>query len=111
MGDVKELCERVIIIDKGHKVYDGKLADIINKYARNKILSLTLENSITKNDLEQFGTVKSFKNNQATLIVPRKEATKIASKILNQFKVNDLNIEEVPIEVVIREIFGAKKIH
>lgn len=111
MGDVKELCERVIMIDKGRKIYDGNLNDIINKYARNKILSLTLESSTSKKDLEQFGTVKSFKNNQVTLLVPRKEATKIASKILNQFKIMDLNIEEVSIEVVIREIFSDKKVH
>ncbi|MBU0974521.1 ABC transporter ATP-binding protein [Patescibacteria group bacterium] len=108
MGDVKELCERVIIIDNGHKIYDGKLADIINKYARNKILSLTLENGVTKNELSKFGTVKSFEDGRTTLVVPRKDATKIAAKILNQFKVHDLNIEEVPIETVIREIFGNK---
>lgn len=111
MGDVKELCERVIIIDKGGKIYDGKLQDIINKYARNKILSLTLENEVSKNEIKKFGVIKSFEKNQVTLLVPRKEATKIAAKILNEFKVNDLNIEEVSIEVVIREIFGDKRLH
>ncbi len=108
MGDVKELCERVIMIDKGQKIYDGKLSDIINKYARNKILSLTLENGVSKRELEKFGVVKSFKNNRATLLVSRKNATNIAAKILNEFKVSDLNIEEVSVEVIIREIFGNK---
>jgi len=105
VGDVKELCERIIIIDKGQKIYDGKFSDIIDKYARNKILSLTLENGITKKELEKFGVLKSFKNQKAVLLVPRKKATKIASKILNQLSIRDLNIEEIPVEAIIREIF------
>lgn len=111
MGDVKELCERVVMIDKGRKIYDGKLSDIINKYARNKILSLTLEDGVQKKELEKFGKIKSFKDQKITLLVPRKNATKIAAQILNQFKVMDLNIEEVSIEVVIREIFADKNKH
>ncbi|MFH1896133.1 MAG: ABC transporter ATP-binding protein, partial [bacterium] len=38
MGDVKELCQRVVIIDKGGLGFDGQLADVINKYADHKVL-------------------------------------------------------------------------
>jgi len=106
MDDVKELCERVIIIDHGTKVYDGLLDKIIKKYARNKTLTLSFDEKISKADLNEYGTIKSFDENQVTLLVKRSEATKIASKILNKFKVNDLNIEEAPIEAIIREIFS-----
>ena len=50
MDDVKELCERAIVIDHGKKVFDGKLQDIIDTYARNKILSLTFSKPISKKD-------------------------------------------------------------
>lgn len=108
MDDVKELCDRVIMIDHGKKIYDGKLSKIIEKYARNKILSLTFEEDIKKSELQKFGEVKTFTDHTATIIVDRKQATKIAAKILNKYKVYDLNIEEIPIEAVIREIFGDK---
>ncbi|OGD10261.1 ABC transporter, partial [Candidatus Amesbacteria bacterium RIFOXYB1_FULL_44_23] len=36
MDDVKELCERVVIIDHGKLIFDGKLNDIIKKYADHK---------------------------------------------------------------------------
>lgn len=109
MDDVKELCERVIIIDHGTKVYDGNLDQIIKKYARNKTLTLSFSQDVSESELKDFGTVKSFSQNQATLLVKRSEATKTAAKILNKFKVNDLNIEEAPIEAIIREIFSVKK--
>jgi ABC-2 type transport system ATP-binding protein len=107
MDDVKELCKRVIIIDRGSKIYDGSLDKIIKAYARNKILSLSFAQDVSKQELEKFGQVKSINENQVTLVVDRADATKIASQILNKFKVSDLNIEEAPIEAIIREIFSS----
>jgi len=109
MDDVKELCKRVIIIDHGSKIYDGSLDKIIKAYARNKILSLTFADEISEKELSEFGTVKSVDENQATLIIKRKDASQIAAKILNKYKVYDLNIEEAPIEAIIREIFSQKR--
>ena len=109
MDDVKELCERVIIIDHGSKVYDGNLNTIIQTYARNKIVSLSFAQKITQKELKQFGTIKSLKDNQVTLLVAREKATKVAAQILNKFTVTDLNIEEPPVEAIIREIFSSKR--
>ncbi len=109
MDDVKELCERVIIIDHGTKIYDGALDKIIKTYARTKTLTLAFSEPVTQKELEEFGTIKSFGNDQATLLVKRSEATQTAAKILNKYKVHDLNIEEAPIEAIIREIFSQKR--
>lgn len=109
MDDVKELCERVIIIDHGTKVYDGNLDKIIKMYARNKILTFNFDQEITTKELSDFGTIKTMSENQATLLVERSQATKVASQILNKFKISDLNIEEAPIEAIIREIFSSKR--
>lgn len=110
MDDVKELCKRTIIIDHGRKIFDGKLQHIINRYARNKILSLTFSELVTKKNLLKYGQVSQFDFPQATLVVPREKATHIASKLLNKLPVEDLNIEEVPIEAIIREVFQKKKL-
>ena len=32
LGDIEELCSRIIIIDKGEKIYDGLIADLKNNY-------------------------------------------------------------------------------
>lgn len=108
MEDVKELCKRVIIVDHGKKVFDGKLTDIIDNYARNKILSLTFSSDVTKKQLQAFGQVKTHDGDVATLLVPRKTAAREASKILDKLPVQDLNIEEPPIEAIIREVFEDK---
>ena len=41
MADIKELCERVIVIHKGHKIYDGNLDRLeANAGSRQKIIYL-----------------------------------------------------------------------
>ena len=106
MDDVKQLCKRAIIIDHGHKIFDGDLQKIIDEYARNKILSLVFSKHVTEEKLLQYGEVKSFEDPKATLLVPRKDAAKVAAKIMTDLAVADINIEEPPIEAIIREVFG-----
>lgn len=112
MDDVKELCERAIIIDKGHKVFDGKLVHIIDTYARTKTLSLVFSQPVPKSELKKYGTVKEYSEDgsayTAKLQVPRKQATGVAGKILSQLPVEDVNIEEPPIEAIIREVFQSQ---
>lgn len=114
MDDVKELCDRAIIIDHGHKIYDGSLNKIIDKYARSKKLSLTFSKRVEESKLAKFGQVKEFDHDgtalTATLLVPREEATKTAAKILESLPVQDLNIEEPSIEAIIREVFATGKL-
>ncbi|HAV15263.1 MAG TPA: ABC transporter [Candidatus Pacebacteria bacterium] len=105
MDDVKELCKRVIIIDHGKKLFDGKLQDIIDKYAKNKILSVVFSKETDQKKLETIGKVKSFEFPSATILVPRKEASRLAAKLLEDFSIADLNIEEPPIEAIIRDVF------
>jgi ABC-2 type transport system ATP-binding protein len=108
MDDVKELCKRAIIIDQGHKIFDGQLQDIIDKYARNKILSLILSKEVTPAALAKYGDVKEYDYPKATLLVPRTKAAQVAGKILTDLDVADVNIEEPAIEAIIRELFEAQ---
>jgi ABC-2 type transport system ATP-binding protein len=106
MEDVKQLCKRVIIIDHGKVYYDGKLEDVINKYARNKILTVVFNQEVNQKDLAEIGTVKEFNFPRAQILVPRKEAAKRSARLFEKFPIDDINIEEAPIEAIIREVFG-----
>jgi ABC-2 type transport system ATP-binding protein len=106
MDDVKELCKRVIIIDKGKVIYDGSIEDIIKKYAQNKYLSIVLHEQVKRDDWEKFGNIVEYEKLKVTLSVPRSEHAQIASQILTSFKVDDLDIKEIELEDVIRQIFA-----
>jgi len=110
MDDVKELCDRVIIIDKGKIFFDGKLNKIIKKYADHKILEVVFNKPVDKQDLQKIKNIKikKFDFPQAVLAVKRKSANQAASDLLKNFPVADLNITESSIEDIIREVFTGR---
>lgn len=108
MDDVKELCSRVIVIDQGRILFDGKLQDVINRFARNKIIEVVFSKDINQRNLAEFGDVREYDYPRARINVPRKLAAGKASELLKKFPVADLNILEPPIEAIIREVFTGK---
>lgn len=106
MQDVQELCERVIVIDHGRIIFDGKLASLEKQYANERHLKLTFEEEIEKADLEKFGEVIEHADGSALLCIPREKVAEITSAALNQLPVVDVAIEEVPIENIIRDLFS-----
>jgi len=108
MGDVKKLAKRVIIIDSGTLLFDGNLQDVIDRFARNKIISLVFSKEINQRELAEFGDVREYQYPKARINVPRNQAAKKASDLLDKFPVADLVIEEPPIEAIIREVFTGK---
>ncbi len=110
MEDIKELCKRVVIIDHGKIMYDGLLQDLINKYADYKELKIIFSGTgITKEEVESFGTIVEFDKYQIKIKVKREEAKNVAAKILtSDLPVDDIIINEVDIDDIIRKIFGKK---
>src|SRR5262249_1696307 len=56
MRDVEALCDRVLVINHGHLVYDGPLARIIERFSESKLVKLQFEGPAPE-DLERFGAV------------------------------------------------------
>lgn len=107
MEDIKELCDRVIIINLGTIIYDGKLDDLIKKYDPHKALKISFNgNGVKRNDIERFGAVEEYSPFLCVMRVPRDEAKKRAAALLaSDLPVDDILIEEVAIDDVVREIF------
>lgn len=113
MEDIKELCERVVIVDHGKIMYDGDLNDLIRKYAPYKLLTVTFNNNgVTREQVAVYGEVHKFDPFSVTLQPNREDVKNIASKILSSdLPVDDIIIDEVEADDVIRKIFQENKSH
>jgi ABC-2 type transport system ATP-binding protein len=107
MQDIEELCERVIVIDHGKIFFDGPLDAIIDRFSSAKIISLSFEEG-TACDFNQFGEVVERKPMSVQLKVPRARVTEVARNLLDNCKVTDINVQELPVEEVIRQLFGER---
>jgi ABC-2 type transport system ATP-binding protein len=108
MDDVRELCDRVVVIDKGLLMFDGKLDEIIKKFATHKIITVVFSKKVSREKLSEIGTIKEYDFPKAVLSVDRVSASFAAAELLQDFPVADLNIEETPIEDIIRDVFTGK---
>jgi ABC-2 type transport system ATP-binding protein len=105
MQDIEALCHRVLVIDHGKIFFDGPLAEIVDRFSRYKILSLTFEKEGTR-DLSVFGEITEQTPVSVQLKVPRAKVTETCRKLLEACDVSDINVQEVPVEDVIRQLFG-----
>jgi ABC-2 type transport system ATP-binding protein len=108
MDDVKELCKRVVIIDKGKILFDGALDEIIKKFANHKLLTVVFSKKVDQQELKQIGLIKEWDFPKVVLTVKRASASLAAAELLQKFPIADLNIEEPQIEDIIREVFTGK---
>lgn len=105
MEDLVNLCSRVIVISEGLILFDGDLKKLVTTYAKNKMIKVSFSKEIDVKRLEEIGKVIRYNFPEAELSVPRETAPMAASEILQNYPVQDLNIEETPVEEVVRRVF------
>jgi ABC-2 type transport system ATP-binding protein len=108
MQDIEELCDRVLIIDRGKIFFDGPLDDIIDRFSGYKIIGLTFADQAQR-DFAQFGEVVEQTPVSVQLKVPRAKVTETSRQLLAACNVTDINIQELPVEEVIRQLFGERR--
>jgi ABC-2 type transport system ATP-binding protein len=108
MQDIEELCHRVIIIDRGRIFYDGPLSGIVDRFSTEKIVRFTFEERQPR-DFSRFGSVTEQSDSAVTLKIPRAQVAEICRAVLEHNKVTDINVEEIPVEEVIRRLFHSAR--
>ncbi|HVR36515.1 MAG TPA: ABC transporter ATP-binding protein [Methylomirabilota bacterium] len=108
MDDIQELCDRVIIIDHGTIFFDGRLAEVIDRFADFKLLTITCEHGkdCGSVDVSRYGEVVEQSAARIKLKVKRERVIPVCKAVLDELPVSDLDIQEVPIEDIIRQIFA-----
>jgi len=106
MRDVERLCRRVLVINDGRIIYDGRLAELADRYVDHKIVTLRLGRPVAPEDLARFGEITEHSGLSVTMNVEKKTLAQTAHAILSALPVDDLSIEDVAIEAVIANMFG-----
>lgn len=106
MKDVAALCQRVVIIAQGQIQYDGSLAGIVDRFSGHKVVTLQFGEQETPGDLARFGEVLEVKMPRVKLRMERAHVPKTLAAILSQYLIEDIVVEDPPLEQVIAEVFS-----
>lgn len=109
MKDVEHLCDRAVIINHGKIIFDGGLSQILSQFSTHKILELQFREASSEatEELKPYGEILEQRGPVVKLRVPRTEVATCLGKILARHQVDDVTVDEVPLDQVIAEVFQA----
>lgn len=108
--DVEELCERVILIDKGRIIYDGsieRLADL----ERYKTIEFECQTQLFQNQLAFITNGFSYEQldeNKYAITVRKEDASELIGKLTGSLPLNYITVHPSSLEVILRDIYEGK---
>lgn len=109
MGDIEQLCSRVIVIDSGRLMYDGDLEKMIRKFGAIRSLMIEFENPVEDFQMEGARLARS-EGNRKWFSFHRSETSPIQllRSIGDRFPIRDMAIIEPDIESIVRNLYESK---
>ncbi|MBQ2981490.1 MAG: ATP-binding cassette domain-containing protein [Lachnospiraceae bacterium] len=115
ISDIELLCKRIVMIDKGKKVYDGALDKMKEKYGKMREIHINLKSIEDMNKLaftEKFNLLEDdlevkLEGKKATIKFNSSKAqvSDMLSYILATITVKDIAVSEADIEEIIRRLY------
>lgn len=115
LEDIEELCNRIIIIDKGVKIYDGSLKEIKEKYGYMTTVSIQIKQSeiVDSNDVNEYFNLNTEDINtqfeEGKIIVSfnknKVSATDIIQYYMKKYTLLDFSLKETSIDDIIKKIY------
>lgn len=104
MKDVQEMCDRIIVINKGIITFDGQQKELMKQYIEDKLIKICFNDVPNQAVLSQYGKIVSIQDNDVKLKIPKEESARMISTVLNTYEVLDISIEEPSLEEVIEKL-------
>lgn len=107
IGDIEDLCERVVVLDEGKKIYDGRLDSLVDKFTSRRLIMELKEGE--EFDLSMNGVVEISKNQKDVEVTFDREkisASDLMRQILDEHEVIDFKIKEPDIESVVKKVYN-----
>ncbi len=106
IDDIEDLCERVVVLDDGQKLYDGALEDLVERFESRRLVLDLLDEDF---ELEMQG-VKSTRLTENGMEIEfdsgEVSASELMKHILNNHEVRDFQVKEPDIETVVKRIYN-----
>ncbi|MDE7322204.1 MAG: ATP-binding cassette domain-containing protein [Lachnospiraceae bacterium] len=118
IGDIEELCSRIIIIDEGRKIYDGSLCDLKDTYGTKRKVSMEVKQPEKIKGL-RLHTVLGMQENECSVELNQESSTlcvtfdkhrlqvpQILSAVMEMVEVKDVQIQETELAEIVKEIYN-----
>ena len=108
LGDIEELCQRVMIIDAGRLIYDGPLSTIKDRFGKYRTISFDTAGPGGAFNLPSAAEVEAREDRKLVLRFDRTQTTasRVAAAIMDQIEVVDFSLAEPDLASIVKQIYS-----
>ena len=107
IGDIEELCHRVLIIDAGQLIYDGPLQTIKDRFGQYR--EITFETAVSARQIRLDDGTELVRQEERKLVLrfdrTKRSASQVAAGIMNQIEVLDFSLAEPDLSMIVKQIY------
>ncbi len=106
LSDVEKLCERVMIIDHGALIFDGRLQSLRDRFGGERRLVVDFEDEHV--DVAVEGAVVAERDGRRAIYSFAREsvsAAELIGRVAARYRIRDLEVREPEIEATVRRIY------
>jgi ABC-2 type transport system ATP-binding protein len=105
MADIEQVCERIIVINRGRIAFDGKAVELYNAKGHKKQIRIVFDGPVSTDTLGGLGTIRRINGQEVRLEVDADRAAAVASHLFSNHPVRDIGIGDLPLEEIIESIY------
>lgn len=114
LNDIEELCSRIIIIDKGKKIYDGEINGVKEKFGYLTTVEIQIKEEINLENFNEFNEMKddcefklNFNENKLSITFNKNKisSSEIIGRVMKKLSVIDFVVKETSIEDIVKKMY------
>ncbi len=107
IGDIEDLCDRIVVLDAGKKIYDGQLDALVNRFTDRRLIVEMRDDKPLDVQMDGVTSVEQ-EDGHAEIMFNREKlsAADLMRTVLNDYDVVDFKIKEPDIEAVVKKIYN-----
>ena len=103
--DIEKVCDRVIVINKGEKVYDNSLSRLTKHYNKEKFIKIYFKKIPEEQKLIKIAEIVDIEEKTYTIKVSSRKMPEVLAYLTSNFELLDVDILSVPLDEIISDIF------
>ena len=112
MRDVESLCDRIVIINEGEKIFDDTIENLDDKYVNEKDNKVTLKDKVDIDKIKEINGVLSINYEDNLLSINILKDVLVEKKVImslyDMYNIEKLELEEEDITSVVKKIYQTK---
>jgi ABC-2 type transport system ATP-binding protein len=114
LGDIEDICKRIVIIDEGRIIYDGDLQAVKDTFARERSMHFVARGAVSLDAVrERLGSVEVLAGEAPEELQVRFDrfettAGDVVGAVMSVADIVDVRIDEPAIEDVVRKVYGGQ---